>query len=203
MKPLIKYINENADNKELSALYKYIKQNQGQKDFAFEKPVRKKQILAFHFSGPDEVDDIMKHGFKRGTSLEHLRNTESGFHSDENGIYCFAWDLKTFINDWHGCAAYGDYMCVLMVDCVTCKHKFDEDQQCIFIKGTEKPIASFEVEQTKYSWGWEPTFKRRDKKMNICTSIRELLFESDFAEELSKYGIDLMNDKYASKLLRY
>lgn len=36
MKPLIEYINENADNKQLSALYKYIKQNQGEKDFAFE-----------------------------------------------------------------------------------------------------------------------------------------------------------------------
>lgn len=202
MKTLIEYINENK-SEDLNILYKFIKQHQGEEDFAFSKPIRKKQQLVFHFSGPDEVKDIMKHGFTRGTTLEHIKNTQEGFHSDENGKYCFAYDLKTFINDWYGCSAYGEFMSVAIVDCVQCNHIYDGDVQCIFVKGTENPIACFELDIERYSWGREVTFKRLDKKMRPCVSVRELLFESDFAKELNVLGIYLEDNKDAKKLLKY
>ena len=77
MKTLVDYITENKTD-DLNILYKFIKQHQGENDFAFANPVRKKQQLVFHFSGPDEVKDIMKNGFRRGTTLEHIKNTEEG-----------------------------------------------------------------------------------------------------------------------------
>ena len=183
-------------------LYRYLKQHEGEDGFFCERPTRKKRQLLFHFTGPDEAEEIMRNGFTIGTTLEHLKNTEMGYHSDENGKYDFAYDLKTFVNDWYGCSAYGCGMVVLIADSIRFYHKYDGEIQYMFINSTAKPIAAFELDIDYYSWGPEATFIRLDKDMRPCTSLREL-FTSEFGKELAQLGYDPYNIKTLNKIFRY
>ena len=151
MKPLNVFINESSD--ELNALFRYLKDNERDDEFAFKHPVRKRGELLFHFSGPDEATDIMKNGFKIGTSLRHLHNTETGANSDETGKYNFAYDFATVKRDLKGCTAYGEYMVVFVSDCVICRHQYDEDKQAIFINRDAKPVCALHVDYHWYTKG--------------------------------------------------
>lgn len=198
-KAIYKTLNENNAASELDELYRYIKEHQGEEGFGFKNPIRKRNQLCFHFTDNEAANDIMSNGFKYGAPQEHLKNTNSGYHSSEKGKYCFAYNLSTFIHDWYGCSAYGESMIVSIADCVQCRHVYDEDIQCIFIKGTEKPIAAFDLDIERHYWGKDVTFHRLDKEMEPC-SLLQLLTRSDFSRELKNMGYDMSKNRSVGTL---